>query len=186
MELQIQDLVSSIRKEGIDAANAQAQEILADAQKKADTIISQARTEAKNTKDSAEREIAILKESAAMSAEQAKRDAVLAFKDEIQKEFEKILSADVKSATTEDVLAGLIKAAVQGEDLSGYAAEVANVSDSLKAKLAEEIRGGLTIRPTKNVQAGFRLAAKDGSGYFDCSDEEITQMLMPYFRNLSF
>ena len=34
--------------------------------------------------------------------------------------------------------------------------------------------------------AGFRLAAKDGSGYFDCSDDEILQMLMPYFRNLDF
>ena len=31
---------------------------------------------------------------------------------------------------------------------------------------------------------GFRLAAKDGSGYFDCSDEEIAQMLMPFFRDM--
>ena len=186
MELQIQDLVSSIRKEGIDAANAQAAEIIAEAQKKADAIISQARAEARNTKETSEREIAILKESAAMSAEQAKRDAVLAFKDEIQGEFEKILSADIKGALNDDVLADLIKAALQGEDISAYTAELAQVSDELKAKLADEIRGGLEIRPTRNVKAGFRLAAKDGSGYFDCSDEEITQMLMPYFRNLSF
>ena len=42
------------------------------------------------------------------------------------------------------------------------------------------------VRPAKGVRAGFRLAAKDGSGYFDCSDDEIMQMLMPYFRNLDF
>jgi V/A-type H+-transporting ATPase subunit E len=42
------------------------------------------------------------------------------------------------------------------------------VTDALKAKLAKEIKEGLEIKPTKNVQAGFRLAAKDGSGYFDC------------------
>ena len=53
-------------------------------------------------------------------------------------------------------------------------------------ELAEEIKNGLEIKPTKGVQAGFRLAAKDGSGYFDCSDDEIMQMLMPYFRNLDF
>lgn len=34
MELQIQDLVTSIRKEGIDAANAQAESIIAEARKK--------------------------------------------------------------------------------------------------------------------------------------------------------
>ena len=36
MELQIQDLVSSIRKEGIEVANAEAESILAEAKKKAD------------------------------------------------------------------------------------------------------------------------------------------------------
>ena len=27
-------------------------------------------------------------------------------------------------------------------------------------------------------------AAKDGSGYFDCSDQEIAEMLMPFFRDM--
>jgi V/A-type H+-transporting ATPase subunit E len=185
MELQIQDLVSSIRKEGIDAANAQAEAILADAKQKADEIVARAKADAKSTQEAAEREIAILKEGAAMSAEQAKRDAVLSFKGEIQREFERILSADVKKSLSDEALGKLIRAALQGEDVSQYAAEVATVSDGLKAALADEIRGGLEIRPTKNVQAGFRLAAKDGSGYFDCSDEEITRMLVPYLRNLN-
>ena len=30
----------------------------------------------------------------------------------------------------------------------------------------------------------LKLAANDGSGYFDCSDNEIMEMLRPYFRNL--
>ncbi len=184
MELQIQDLVTSIRKEGIDAANTEAESILADAKKKADAIVADARSEAKRTKESSEKEIDILRESAIVSSEQAKRDAMLAFKAEVQAEFEKILSAKVRSSMDGASLGKLIRAAVQGEDVSAYTAEVADVSDDLKAELAEEIRNGLTIRPTKGVQAGFRLAAKDGSGYFDCSDEEIMQMLMPHFRNL--
>ena len=42
MELQIQDLVSSIKKDGIDSANQQAAAILADARKQADAIIADA------------------------------------------------------------------------------------------------------------------------------------------------
>ena len=186
MELQIQDLVSSIRKDGIDAANAEAEAIVSEAKKKAEMIIADAKAEAKNIQETSEKEISILKESAALSAEQAKRDAMLAFKNEVQAEFEKILSAKIKNNLSDAALGKLIQAVVADEDVQNYSVEVAEVSDSLKAELAEEIKNGLEIKPTKSVRAGFRLAAKDGSGYFDCSDEEIMQMLMPYFRNLDF
>ena len=68
--------------------------------------------------------------------------------------------------------------------MAQYSAEVAAVSDELKSELADEVRNGLEIKPTRGVNAGFRLAAKDGSGYFDCTDDAIAEMMMPYFRNL--
>ena len=185
MELQIKDLVESIKKEGVDTARAQAEAIISEAQKKAAEIVSKAESQAKATKESCEREIATLKDSAIATAQQAKRDAVLSFKSEIQSEYEKILSAKVRDSLGDEALAGLIKAVLSDEDASKYTAQLAEVSDSLKGLLADEIRNGLEIQPVKNVKAGFRLAAKDGSGYFDCSDEEITQMLMPYFKDLS-
>ena len=158
MELQIQDLVSSIRKEGIEAANAEAESIIAEAKKKAESIVAGAKSEAQQ----------------------------LAFKTEIQGEFEKILSADIGKELSGAALGKLIRAAVAGENVADYAAEVSEVGDVLKKELAEEIKKGLEIRPTKDVQQGFRLAAKDGSGYFDCSDDGIMEMLMPYFRDLDF
>ena len=184
MELQIQDLVSSIRKDGIEAANAEAEAIISEAKKKAETIVADAKAEAKSVQEASEKEIGILK--AAISAEQAKRDAMLAFKTEVQAEFEKILSAKIENNLSDAALGKLIHAVVSDEDVKNYAVEVSEVNDSLKAELAEEIKNGLEIRPTKGVRAGFRLAAKDGSGYFDCSDDEIMQMLMPYFRDLDF
>jgi len=186
MELQIQDLVSSIRKEGIEVANAEAESIIAEAKKKAESLIAGAKAEAQQNRDAMEKEISILRESAAVSAEQAKRDAVLAFKTEIQEEFQKILAADIRKEMSGESLGKLIRAAVAGENVADYTAEVAEVSDALKAELAKEIKDGLEIKPGKSVQNGFRLAAKDGSGYFDCSDDGIMEMLMPYFRNLDF
>ena len=186
MELQIQDLVSSIRKEGLDAANAEAESILAKAKKEAEAIIGNAKAEAQQYKDTASKEISVLKESAEVGTEQAKRDAVLAFKSAIQAEFEKILATDISKEVSGDGLAKLIRAAVAGENVADYAVEVSEVSDRLKKELAEEIKNGLEIRPTKGVQQGFKLAAKDGSGFFDCTDEGIMEMLMPHFRNLEF
>ena len=186
MELQIQDLVTSIRKEGIDAANEQGAQIIADARKQAEAIIAEAKAEAKAAHDSSAREINILKEGAIANAEQAKRDALLSFKAAIKSEYEKILSAKVSENMSGAALGKLIQAVAVGEDISGYTAEVAEVSEELTKTLAEEIKNGLEIKPVKGISAGFRLAAKDGSGYFDCSDDEIMQMLKPYFRNMDF
>ena len=183
MELQIQDLVSSIKKDGIDSANQEAAAILADARKQADAIVAAAKAEADKLRGDAKAEIEVFKNSAQLDAQQAKRDAVLAFRQEIQREYEKLLSADVGKALDQQALVKLIQAAVQGEDVAAYTVEVGQVTDGLRQELAQELKAGLEIRPSKKVGAGFRLAAKDGSGYFDCSEQEIAEMLMPFFRD---
>lgn len=184
MELQIQDLVSSIKKDGIESANKEAAAIIAEAKKQAEAILASARGEAAKTLEDAKAEIEVFKNSAQLNAEQARRDAVLAFRKEIQAEFEALLTGDVRKALNETALATLIQAALKGENAADHTVEVNEVTEGLKSQLAEELKNGLEIRPSKKVQAGFRLAAKDGSGYFDCSDEEISRMLMPFFRDL--
>ena len=184
MELQIGDLIASIRKEGIDAADQEAEKIVGEARKKAEDILAAANTEAKRLRESAQRDTELLKESANAEVSQAVRDAVLSFKSEIQSEYDKILSGEIRTALDDEALVKLIQAALAGEDASKYTAQIANVTEGLRSKLAAEIESGLEIKPVKNIKAGFRLAAKDGSGYFDCSDEEITQMLAPYLKQI--
>ncbi|MBQ6314890.1 MAG: hypothetical protein IJI11_04730 [Mogibacterium sp.] len=58
MELQIQDLVTSIRKEGVEAANAEAESIVAEAKKKADSMVAGAKAEIQQMKEASEKEIA--------------------------------------------------------------------------------------------------------------------------------
>ena len=177
MELQIQDLVSSIKKDGIESANREAAQILADAKAQAEKIVADARSEADKLRADAQAEIGVFKASAQLSAEQAKRDAVLAFRQEIGAEL-------THKALDDKALAALITAALQGEDASAYAAEVASVTDALKSELAGELKAGLELRLSKKVRTGFRLCAKDGSGYIDCSDEELAEQLAPFFREL--
>jgi F0F1-type ATP synthase membrane subunit b/b' len=74
MELQIQDLVSSIKKDGIDSANQQAAAILADARKQADAIVAEAKSQADKLRDDAKAEIDVFKTSAQLSAQQAQNE----------------------------------------------------------------------------------------------------------------
>ena len=116
MELQIQDLVSSIKKDGIDSANKEAAVILTDAKKQADALLAEARKEADKLRQDARDDAEVFKSSALLSAQQAKRDAVLAFSQAVQKEFEKLLASDISKALDEKALADLIRAALRGEE----------------------------------------------------------------------
>ena len=69
--------------------------------------------------------------------------------------------------------------------MKNYAVEVSEVNDSLKAELAEEIKNGLEIRPTKAVRAGFRLVLqKTVQVISTVLMMRIMQMLMPYFQQI--
>ena len=120
MELQIQDLVSSIKKDGIDSANQEAAAILEQAKTQADAIIAEAKAEADKLLQDARSETEMFKDSA---------------RQEVQREFEKLLAADVSKALDQQALAALIRAALQGEDVSAYTVEVAQVTDGIRQEL---------------------------------------------------
>lgn len=185
MELQINDLVESIKKDGIEKAKEEASKIIAKADEKAKEIVNSANDEASAILEEAKKQIEVFKENAKLSAIQAQRDAVLLFKKEVQSQLEKILSKEVSKAMDEEALAKLIALCVQDKDVSKLSVELASVSDSLKSKLADEIKQGLEIKPVKDVKAGFRVNLKDNSGFFDCTDEEIASMLAPFLGNLT-
>lgn len=185
MEMQINDLVSAIKKEGVLAAQEEAERIIDEAKKEAATIIAKAEDEATAILKKSENEINILKESAINTAEHAKRDAMLSFKKSVQTEFERLLEADIEKTVKSETLARLIIAALGDENPADYAAEVAEVTEGLQGELAEKIKEGLEIKASPLVRVGFKLASKDGSGYFDLSDEELQRMLAPFFPELN-
>ena len=185
MELQLQDLIASIRKDGVDAAEAEAAAIIDAAKKKAEEIVSAAKAEAQTERENAARDIEKLRLSAVTAAEQARRNACLGFKAEVQKSFEKLLAADVKAGLKDEALAKLIQAVLAEEDMAAYTAEVETVTDALKKELREAVEQGLVLKASPEAKGGFRLVANDGSGYIDCSAEELAAMLLPYFGELS-
>lgn len=184
MELQIQDLVSSIKSEGIESAKKEAEKIISEAQSKAEAIINQAKADAKKILDDNQKEIEILRQSASVSAQQAKRDAVISFRKEINEQYNNLLTKNVGKALNDVTLAKLITAVIADNDVKNLSVEVKEVSEGLKAELAEAVKNGLEIRPVKTVKAGFKVVFKDGSGFIDCTDEELSSMLSPFLGQI--
>jgi V/A-type H+-transporting ATPase subunit E len=187
MAIQIQELVASIRKDGVEAAQKDAQKIIDDAHAKADEIVAQAQKDAETMKTDAARDIAVRDQSARASLNQASRDVVLSLKKAIGAELDRLLEAKVSASFSGKELSSLITSVVKSGMVNTEKSEVqvsakdfAALKNDLEASLAAELKKGLVIKPVENVDSGFRIADKDGSGFYSFSDEEIVSLMKPF------
>ncbi len=186
MAQQIQDLVASIRKDGIAVAQEEANALLAAAKKEADEIIAKAKREADSLLSSAKREIDTHQKNAHASLQQASRDVQISLKATIIEQLDRLLVDAVDAALKPKELLSLIVAVVEKAGDSGSKVveldekTLEALAKSLPAALTKEMEAGLEIKPSKRVTSGFRLVEKDGSFFFDFSNDEIASLLKPY------
>ncbi len=187
MALQIEDLVASIRKEGVEAAQKDAEKILSEAKLKAEQIVKQAQKEAAQLKAETERQLSVRDQSARATLQQAGRDLQLSLKKAIESQLDRLLSLKVQEALDAKELASLIAQLVKEQMVQTKTQEIQvsekvgkALSEALVASLGDELSKGLSIKPVKSVDYGFRISDKDGSGYFDFSATEIAKLLKPF------
>lgn len=189
MAQQIQDLVASIRKDGIEVAQKEAAQIISDAKAQADEIVSQGRKRASKLIEDAQKEIDVRDQSARASLQQASRDVQLSLKKAIQKQLDNLLVDKLEKAFSSEALLALVSSVVtQLADKAKTEVQLnekdfKRLASSLKSDLAEKIKGGLEIKAVEQVHSGFRIAEKDGSGFYDFSAEETAKLMEPFLSS---
>ena len=187
MEQQIQDLIASIKKDGIESATIESKKILEEARKEAERIVNEARKERDKIIADGKKTIEIERESSISSVKQAARDVSLTLRKNLVDKFKKILGQKVSSSLDEKVIAEAIVAVVKGEcngcDVEVSKEMVDKVNAVLTSQFAKELEKGVTLRASSSVSGGFKVYSKDGSAYIDLSDEEITKLLYPYLSS---
>lgn len=187
MAQQIQDLVESIQKEGIEKANKKAEQIITEAKAKADEIIKSAKKEADKVLSDADKEIALRDQSAKASLTQAARDVQLSLKKALTEEINALLEEKVSQTFKTKEFIKLIKEVISldFDDVNNLELQVSEkdyeeLATVLTKELGDKIKQGLEIKPVKSVNVGFKLAEKDGSGYFDFSAEATAKLMTPF------
>ena len=56
------------------------------------------------------------------------------------------------------------------------------IEGSLKSKLGETMKNGVTIKPVADIEAGFRISEKEGKLYYDFTHKGIAECLMEYLN----
>jgi len=190
MEIQVQELIDRIKKDGVKAATEEANKIKAEADNESRRIIESARKEADDLLERAKQDAERSQKAGIAALEQASRNLILAFKDEIQALLNKIINDKVKANYNEDVLKAtlpeLLKSwAAKGDvDLSVILPEneLSKLQGFFSDKLKEELSKGVELKSNRKLASGFHISNKEGSVYYDFSSEAVAKLLSAYLN----
>lgn len=191
MDVQLQELIDKIKKDGVAEAEKEAANIIEQAQKKSDSIIEEAQSKAADIIKNAKSETERMEKSSEEAIAQAGRNMLLSFKDSLIAELDLIIKAETEKAMSKDVLAKLIPQTVLNWSKDTNASELSvllsekdlkDLQDAFTTELKEQINKGLEIRPDKTIAAGFRIGVKNGAAFYDFSAESLSQMFAAYLN----
>ena len=191
MDVQLQELIDKIKKDGVATAEAEAAKKIAEAEKKAEGIVADAQDKAAEIIKNAKAETERMEKASEEAIVQAGRNMLLSFKDSLVAELDGLIQAETAKAATKDVLAKLIPETVKAWAKNSDASELSvllsekdlkALETSLKSALKAEIKKGLEIKPDKTLTAGFRIGVKNGAAFYDYSAESLSEMFAAYLN----
>ncbi len=189
MEIQLQELIEQIKKDGVEAAANEAESILKSAKAEAEKIISAAKAEAEKIMLNAKNENDRMVKSGEDAISQAGRNLLISFRESVTKELKAVVGENVTAVYSSDALAQLITKAVECwaakpdvEDISLIlnSEDLKSLEDTLLAGLKDKISKGVTLKANDNFDGGFRVAVNNGGAYYDYSAEAVVEMLSNY------
>ena len=186
MDIQLQELIEKIKKDGVSSAESAARKIIADAEKKAASIVSDAEVKADSIIKTAKAETDRMEKASEDAIAQAGRNLIISFRDGINKELsetEKAMDKDLlKKLIPETVKAWSANLDVDDVSLLLPAKDLKALETSLKTALKAKIAKGLVIKSDASLSAGFRIGSKNGSAFYDFSAEEVAALFSAYLN----
>ena len=191
MDIQLQELIEKIKKDGVSSAESAARKIIADAEKKAASIVSDAEVKADSIIKTAKAETDRMEKASEDAIAQAGRNLIISFRDGINKELSSIVNSETEKAMDKDLLKKLIPETVKAwsanldvDDVSLLlpAKDLKALETSLKTALKAKIAKGLVIKSDSSLSAGFRIGSKNGSAFYDFSAEEVAALFSAYLN----
>ena len=189
MEIQLQELIDQIKKDGVEAAETEAAAILKSAKEEAEKIVAEAEEKADKILANAKAENERMVKASEDAIRQAGRNLLISFRESVSKELEIILRENVSAVYSSEKLAGLIISVVEAWAKNPEAEDIAVIlnGDTLKAMedtvlagIKEKMLKGVTLKTGDNFDGGFRISVNDGGAYYDYSAEAVVDMLSNY------
>ena len=189
MEIQLQELIDQIKKDGVDAAEAEATSIVDCAKAEAEKIIADAKAQAEKILADAKAENERMVKSSDDAIRQSGRNLLISFRESVTKELNAIVGDAVNAVYSADSLTKLVADVVEGwaknpdtEDITVIlnTEDVKALEEAALASLKDKISKGITLKVNDNFDGGFRISVNNGAAYYDYSAEAVVDMMSNY------
>lgn len=194
MENKLQALTDKLYEDGLSKGREEGERLLREAEAQAAKTIEQAREQAKGIVDAAVRESEDLKKNALTEVNITSRQIIATLKQQIEESLmEKTVAAAVHAALEQkEFVQGLIlkaMAAFNPEKNAGFAlelllpeAEREAFDKFLKDVVGQELKNGLEVKFSGDLQGGFKITDK-GQGYrLGFTEEDFMALFEEYAR----
>ena len=191
MDVQLQELIDKIKKDGVSAAKTSAEKIISEAEEKAKQIVSDAEQQADKIVKNAKAETERMEKASEDAIKQAGRNLIISFRDGITNELSAIVQAETAAAYSKDLLVKLIPETVKAWSNNKEATDVSvllsekslkELEGQLRSALKAEIAKGLELKADKSLSAGFRIGINNGEAYYDYSAEAVSDLFSAYLN----
>ena len=190
MEMELNTIIEKIKQEGVGEAEKQAQAILDEARAKAKTMLEEAARKADETRKQAQKDAAAFRVNSEEAVRQASRDALLGLRENITVLFDRIIKNNIAGQLAPGVLGEMMAKMVNNlkkessMDLEVLLSEKDKkaAEDMFMAALSAEIKKGVTVKASPNIESGFRVGEKGENVYYDFTDEALADAFKTYLN----
>lgn len=191
MAEELQPLLEQIRKEGVDKAQAEADQILSQAKEKAAQIVREAEDKAKSLIAKAETDADVFTQRSTATLEQAARDVLITVGQGIENILSDIVAESTQDALKIEVLEQMmVKMAESCSAKHGETKIELLISESDQAELVkffaqkyqDKMVHGIELHVDNEILKGFKVSFADDHVYLDFTQEAIAEALAAFLR----
>lgn len=189
MEIQLQELIEQIKRDGVATAEAEAKKIVDSARAEAEKIVSDAKAQANKIMTDARAENEKMTKSSEDAIRQAGRNLLISFRESVARELVALVGEKIEAVYSSDALEHIIINIVEKwasnpdtEDITVIldTESLDKLQSSLLAALKQKMMKGITLRSSDNFNGGFRIASNNDNLYYDYSLEAVVDMISGY------
>lgn len=191
MAEELQPLLDQIRKEGIEKAEAEAAEILAQAKEKAAKTVREAEAKAAELLAKAETDSEVFTQRSIATLEQSARDVLITVGQGIENILSEIVTASVDEVLGIEVLEKMMVSMAKscadqhGETRIELLVSEADQTELVKLfakKYSDKMIEGIELHVDNEILKGFKVNFADDHVYLDFTQEAIAEALSAFLR----
>ncbi len=190
MDVNLENLIEKVKKEGVEEARQEADKIISEARSRKEEIIREAEKESEDIIKESKKKAEEFRVNSEKSVRQAARNVILSVREKLMEMFDSILKQEVDEALNSQVLADILSNLItrwndkKEENLEVLVNEDEKdkVEKLVLSRVKDKAKRKFVIKSSFAINKGFQIGVEGSDTHYDFSDEGIIEALAVFLN----